>query len=378
MAEQDSSQEKSEEATPKREQDARDKGDIARSKELNTTAVLLAGSSGLLLFGDTIANGMANMMRHNFVLSREDVFDVNLMTAHLGTSINFGLTSLSPVFIMLIISALVGPIALGGWVLSGKALAPKGERLNPIAGLKRMFSMRALVELIKSMAKFLLVSSLAIMILNTLTPDILAIGKQEAFGAMSTAVSVVAWAGLGLSATMIIISLIDVPYQLWDHSKKLKMTKQEVKDEMKNTEGKPEVKSRIRQLQHEMSQRRMMSAVPDADVVITNPEHYAVALKYNSDNMGAPILVAKGADFVAQKIREVAKANDVTMLEAPPLARAVFYSTEIDKEIPAGLYVAVAQVLAYVFQLQRYKKGKAKSPGVFPDVPIPENLRRDE
>ncbi len=378
MAEQDSSQERSEEATLKRRQDARDKGDIARSKELNTTAVLLAGSSGLLIFGDTIAGGMAGMMRFNFVLSRDDAFDVNLMADHLGSSINHGLMSLSPVFVMLVIAALVGPIALGGWSMSGKALIPKGERMNPISGLKRMFSARALVELVKSIAKFLLVASLAILILHVSTPNILAIGKREALGAMATAVSVVGWAGLGLSATMILISLIDVPYQLWDHSRKLKMTKQEVKDEMKNTEGKPEVKTRIRQLQNELSQRRMMSAVPEADVVITNPEHFAVALKYNSDNMGAPVVLAKGADFVAQKIREIANANDVTVLEAPPLARAIFYSTEIDHEIPAGLYVAVAQVLAYVFQLRRFRQGKAKNPGVFPNVPIPENLRRDE
>lgn len=378
MAEQDSSQERSEEATLKRKEESREKGDIVRSKELNTTVVLLAGSSGLLIFGDSIASGMASMMRHNFVLSREDVFDVNVMTAHLGSSISHGFLSLTPVFIMLVIAAIVGPIALGGWAMSGKSLMPKGDRISPLAGLKRMFAMRAFVELVKSIAKFLLVASLAVLILHVSTVDILAIGKREALGAMSTAVSVVGWAGLWLSATMILISLVDVPFQLWDHSRKLKMTKQEVKDEMKNTEGKPEVKSRIRQLQNELSQRRMMSAVPEADVVITNPEHYAVALKYNSDKMGAPVLVAKGADFVAQKIREVARANNVTLLEAPPLARSVFYSTEIDHEIPAGLYVAVAQVLAYVFQLRRYKQGKARNPGVFPDVPIPENLRRDD
>ena len=241
-----------------------------------------------------------------------------------------------------------------------------------------MFSRRALAELFKAVAKVLLVVAVSVLILYWLTPMLLGLGSQDIAPAMARASQMVAWAALGLCATTILIALVDIPFQLFEHSRKLKMTRQEVKDELKNTEGKPEVKSRIRQLQREMSQRRMMSAVPEADVIITNPEHYAVALKYNSDNMGAPVLVAKGADHMAQKIREIGGAHEIPIVAAPPLARAVFYSTELEQEIPAGLYIAVAQVLAYVFQLESYRKGRAERPGQLSDLPIPEELRRDE
>lgn len=378
MAEQDTGQERTEEATPKRRQDAKEKGDIPRSKELNTTAILLGGAGALLAFGGSISAGLSGMMSANFQFSREEIFDPQSMLTHLGQSMVESLMAFIPFFIVVLLAAIIGPVALGGWVMSGKSLMPKAERISPLAGVKRMFAKRALMELIKTLAKFLLVAALSLIILDFMTDDILAIGKQDTVPAMVNALRIVGWSVLGMSATMILISLIDVPFQISAHAKKLKMTKQEVKDEMKNTEGKPEVKSRIRQLQYDMSQQRMMSAVPDADVVITNPEHYAVALRYNSDNMGAPVLVAKGADLIAFKIREVAKAHDIPVLEAPPLARAVFYSTELEQEIPAGLYVAVAQVLAYVFQLQSFHKRKGPRPGPMPDLPIPEDLRRDE
>lgn len=378
MSEQDTSQERTEEATPKRRQDAREKGDIARSKELNTAAILIAGAAGMLMFGGVIVGGLSRMMRYNLDLTRRDIFETDFMAIHLSASMVESLVSLLPIFLVLLFAAIVGPLALGGWVMSAKALSPQLSRISPLKGLKRMFALRALMELFKSIAKVLLVVVLAFVILQALTPELISIGKQDTLPAMVTSLNVVAWSVLGLSASTILIAIIDIPFQLHDHSKKLKMTRQEVKDELKNTEGKPEVKSRVRQLQHEMSQRRMMSAVPEADVVITNPEHYAVALRYNSNNMGAPILVAKGADHVAQKIREIANAHDVPVLSAPPLARAVFYSTELEQQIPAGLYVAVAQVLAYVFQLKRYQEGKGQRPGPVPDMDIPPELRRDD
>lgn len=378
MSEQDTSQERTEEATPKRRQDAREKGDIARSKELNTAAILIAGAVGMLMFGGVIVGGLSRMMRYNFDLTRRDIFETDFMAIHLSASMLESLVSLLPIFLVLLFAAIVGPLALGGWVMSAKALSPQLSRISPLKGLKRMFALRALMELLKSIAKVLLVVVLAFVILQALTPELISIGKQDTLPAMVTSLNVVGWSVLGLSATTIIIALIDIPFQLHDHAKKLKMTRQEVKDELKNTEGKPEVKSRVRQLQHEISQRRMMSAVPEADVVITNPEHYAVALRYNSNHMGAPILVAKGADHVAQKIREIANAHDVPVLSAPPLARAVFHSTELEEQIPAGLYVAVAQVLAYVFQLKRYQEGKGQRPGPVPDMDIPPELRRDD
>ncbi|MDP3366475.1 MAG: flagellar type III secretion system protein FlhB, partial [Pseudomonas sp.] len=188
---------------------------------------------------------------------------------------------------------------------------------------------------------------------------------------------VVGWSAFWLSCGLILIAAVDAPFQLWSHKQKLKMTKQEVRDEYKDTEGKPEVKGRIRQLQREMAERRMMQAVPQADVVITNPTHFAVALKYDPEKGGAPLLLAKGGDFLALKIREIAQEHKVMVLESPGLARAVYYSTELDQEIPAGLYLAVAQVLAYVYQLRQYQAGKGKRPGPLPDLPIPPDLRRD-
>lgn len=377
MAESDSGQEKTEEPTAKRQQDAREKGDIARSKELTTTVLLLAAAGGLLVFGARIARDMKEVMQYNFTLSREDVFDTALMLRHLGDSAMEMLWSLAVFFLLVFFAAIVGPIALGGWNFSGKALAPKFSRIDPLAGLKRMFSMKALVELAKALAKFLVVGSLCVVILLAQQDALLGLGFEAIIPAMEHGLQLLGWAFLLMCATMILISAVDVPFQLYDHSKKLKMTLQEVKDEMKNTEGKPEVKGRIRQLQREMSQRRMMGEVPEADVVITNPTHFSVALKYAQDGDGAPVLVAKGVDQMALKIREVANAYEVPIVEAPALARAIYHSTELDDQIPEGLYIAVAQVLAYVYQLKRYTQRRGSRPGALGEIAVPEEFRRD-
>jgi flagellar biosynthetic protein FlhB len=239
-----------------------------------------------------------------------------------------------------------------------------------------MFSMRSLVELVKAIAKVGLVIIIAVLILDVRTEDLLSIAEEAPVPAMAHALWTAGWSFFLLSCSMVIIAAIDVPFQIYDHHKKLKMTHQEVKDEFKDTEGKPEVKGRIRQLQREMSQRRMMQDVPDADVVITNPSHYAVALKYDQGKMAAPLVVAKGADQIALKIMEIAREHKVDLLRTPPLTRAVYHSTEIGGEIPGGLYVAIAQVLAYLFQLRRYRKGQGERPGM-PQMPIPSDLRRD-
>ncbi|WP_271271755.1 flagellar biosynthesis protein FlhB [Aliamphritea hakodatensis] len=378
MAE-ESGQEKTEEPTPKRLKDAKEKGDIARSKELATTVSLLAAAFGALMLGETAANVMMDMMSYNFALDRQSVFDPNLMFQHLGHSLREGMMSVALFFLIMLVAAFVGPLGLGGWNLSGKALMPKGSRINPFSGIKRMFSLKALLELFKALAKFLVVGVLSFFILDNVKEALFALGAQDIRTAMAGATDIVLWAFVAMSATMILIAVVDVPFQIHDYSKKLKMTMQEVKDEMKNTEGKPEVKGRIRQLQREISQRQMMSAVPEADVVITNPTHFAVALKYDQERGHAPIMVAKGGDFLALKIREIAEANDVTVLSSPALARAIYYSTEIDDEIPAGLFKAVAEVLAYVYQLKRHKKKEGPAPQRLSDrLPIPEELRRDE
>ncbi|WP_286239952.1 flagellar biosynthesis protein FlhB [Neptuniibacter halophilus] len=379
MAE-DSGQEKTEDPTPKRLREAREKGDVPRSKELATTLVLMAAVFSVIIFGSQLANSLLGMMESNFVLDRQAVFDTNKMFSHFGSSAWEALKGLAGVFGVLLLAALVGPIALGGWNFSAQSIAPKGSRIDPLAGIKRMFSLKSLIELFKAVAKFSLVGGFAILILWNIRNDILALATFEARPAIDQALEIIIWVFMALSAVLILVAAVDVPYQIYDYTEKMKMTLQEVKDELKNTEGKPEVKGRIRQLQREIAQRQMMKEVPDADVVITNPTHYSVALKYDGDNRGAPILVAKGADFVALKIREIAKEHDVPILAAPPLARAIYNSTELDDEIPSGLYMAVAQVLAYVFQLKRYKARDAERPDELKvdKLPIPDEFRDDE
>lgn len=378
MAESESGADKSEEPTEKRLRESREKGQLARSRELSTVAVTLGGIGGLLASGGGLAQTLMAMMQGTFELSRETLLDEGAMVRLLMGSGLMALEAIMPLLIALLIASIVGPVALGGWLFSAKAMAPKVSRMNPAAGLKRMFSTKALVELLKALGKFLVVLGVALLVLSAYQDDLLSIAKQPLDLAIMHSVEIVGWCALWMACGLIIIAAVDVPFQLWDNKQKLMMTKQEVKDEYKDSEGKPEVKSRIRQLQREAAQRRMMQAVPEADVVITNPTHFAVALKYDGDKGGAPRLVAKGGDFVALKIREIAQEHKVTVLESPALARAVYYSTELDQEIPAGLYLAVAQVLAYVYQLRQYRAGKGRRPDTLNDVPIPPNLRRDD
>ncbi|MFI8479402.1 flagellar biosynthesis protein FlhB [Pseudomonas sp. NPDC078700] len=378
MAESESGADKSEEPTEKRLRESREKGQIARSRELNTLAIMLAGTGGLLATGGSLGNAMLNVMRGSFSLPREVILDERNMGIWLMAAGQIAFEALVPLFMALLIASIVGPIALGGWLFSAQAMAPKLSRMNPAAGLKRMFSTKALVELVKALAKFSVILIIALVVLSADRDALLAISHEPLENAIMHASQLVGWSALWIACGLILIAAVDVPFQIWDNKQKLMMTKQEVRDEYKDSEGKPEVKQRIRQLQREMTERRMMQAVPQADVVITNPTHFAVALKYDPTKGNAPVMLAKGGDFTALKIREIAQEHDVMLLESPALARAVFYSTEIDQEIPAGLYLAVAQVLAYVYQLRQYQAGKAKRPDTLRDLPIPPDLRRDE
>ncbi|NMY14911.1 flagellar biosynthesis protein FlhB [Pseudomonas sp. WS 5019] len=377
MAESESGADKSEEPTGKRLEESRKKGQIARSKELNTLAVTLTGTMALIIFGAYMGNVLMDIMRGNFSLPREVLMSERSMALYLLASGKEALLAMQPFLIALLIASIVGPIALGGWLFSTEALQPKASRMNPLAGLKRMFSVQALVELLKALAKFLVILAVALLVLSIDQDDLLAIANEPVESAIAHSLHVVGWSALWLSCGLILIAIVDVPFQMWSHKSKLKMTKQEVRDEHKDSEGKPEVKGRIRQMQYEIAQRRMMQAVPQADVIITNPTHFAVALKYDPVSGSAPVLLAKGGDFLALKIREIAQEHQVMVLESPALARAVYYSTELDEEIPAGLYLAVAQVLAYVYQLRQFRAGKGKRPGPLPDLPIPSDLRRD-
>jgi flagellar biosynthetic protein FlhB len=374
MAEGDSSQEKTEEPTAKKLEKAKADGQIPRSKELSTSLILIVGAMSLWAFGGTIYNGAKNIVTYNFSLERAHLFDEKQMLIHLSASVVEAILSVAPIMIILVVTAIFGPLALGGWMMSGKSLLPKLSRISPLAGFKRMFGLKSLVELVKSWAKVLIVVFCTLGLFMWLKDTVLFINQEPTEQAIVHAIDLVMMSALILALCTLLVSIIDVPFQIYDFTKKMRMSLQEVKDEHKDTEGKPEVKQRIRRIQYEMSQRRMMEDVPDADVIITNPTHYAVALKYSSDSMGAPLLVAKGIDEVALKIREIAKAHKVPVIESPALARSVYTYTAVGKEIPEGLYIAIAQVLAYVYQLDQYFKGMGPKPKQ-PVFPVPTHLR---
>lgn len=378
MAEEnDSSQEKTEDPTARKLDKAREDGQVARSRELTTTILLVTGTLALLASGEFLGQRIMAVFSHSMVLDRQTVFDPILMLTHLGMAIREAAIGLVPLFLALMVAAFVGPIALGGWLVSSKALMPQLNRMSLLAGLKRMFSMKSLVELLKALAKVVVILLLAIMLLRALRPELLGLANEAIEPAIGHAMWLAILSAVVLSVSTALIAAVDVPFQIWDHNRKLKMSMQDIKDEYKDTEGKPEVKSRIRQLQREMSERRMMAAVPEADVVITNPTHYAVALKYDPASMSTPVVVAKGADMIALKIREIAKAHEVEIVSAPALARSIFHTTELDEEVPAGLYVAVAQVLAYIFQLRTYRRGRGRRPDLPAELPIPPDMRYD-
>ena len=368
MAEEENGQEKTEDATLKRQEKAREDGQVARSRELGTTLLLMTGAISILLFGADLAGRLQTLMKASFDFDRHAAMDPNMMAAKLGSSLSSVFDLVGLILFLIMLAGVVGAIGVGGWLVSAKPIQPKLSRLNPLEGLKRMFSMKALVELFKALAKFVLVAGVAILILFQMETDLLSISQQPLIPAVSHSTWIVIWSAIGMSAATVIIAAIDVPFQIYDNAQKLKMTKQQVKDEHKDSEGKPEVKSRIRQIQRELAQSRMMAAIPDADVVITNPEHFSVALKYDSEGAGAPVVLAKGADEIAIKIREVANAHDIPILRSPPLTRAVYFTTEIDQQIPAKLYLAVAQVLAYIYQLRA--RPSASRAGPKPAGPI--------
>lgn len=379
MAEgQDSSQEKTEEPTPRKLQKAREDGQVARSKELQTTVLLVTAAMSMILFGPMIGQHMLEVARFNFSFDYGATRDTTYMGRHLGASMGHLGWVIWPVFLMLLLAAIAGPLGLGGWNFSTKAMSFKGSRMNPLSGIKRMFSMNSLMELLKGYGKVGFVGTMAVVILWSQVDDLRGISREPTEQAIVHALTILSWSFLLMCATTGIIAAIDIPFQIHSHAKKLRMTFQEVKDEFKNTEGKPEVKAKIRQLQRQMAEGRMMSDVPKADVVITNPDHYSVALQYDQTSMPAPVLLAKGVDETALKIREIANEYNIEIVEMPPLARALYHNAKIGEEIPAELYLAVAQVLAYVFQLREARRGRMDRPVRKPAVNIPPEFRRDD
>lgn len=375
MAESDSG-EKTEEPTAKKLTDARKKGQIARSKDLGTMFVLVGSACAMLLMGSSLVEGLSLMMKRLFSLNRQEAMDVNALFNVVENSVSLVIVPMLWIFFIILAAAFIGNTMLGGMSFSWQAMAPKASRLSPIAGFKRMFGVQAAVELIKSILKFFVVFIVAFLLLSGLFEQILGLSLEAVPTNFGHAVNMLLWMFLTLALSIGIIAVIDAPYQVWNHNRQLKMTKQEIKDEHKNTEGNPEVKGRIKRTQYEMSQRRMMAEVPNSDVVITNPTHYSIALKYDAAVGGAPKLVAKGIDEMAMHIRTIAKENNVEIVQSAALARSLYYTAEIDQDIPEELYAAVAQVLAFIFQLNEYKKGRARKPiPIAKELPIPEEFK---
>ncbi|ABO23248.1 flagellar biosynthesis protein FlhB [Shewanella loihica] len=376
MADNDTSQEKTEEATPRRREQAREKGQVARSKELGTSAVLMSAAVGFAVIGPSLGQSLMSVMTKLFTMSRQEIYDTNsLFNIWMMVFKELAIPMASFVLFLAFI-AFLGNVVLGGITFSAKAFMPKGNKMNPISGFKRMFGVQALVELTKGIAKFSVVALMAYLLLSYYFNDILTLSQGHLPGNVYNALDLLVWMFIVLCSSTVIIVVIDVPFQIWNHNKQLRMTKQEIKDEYKDTEGQPEVKGRVRQMQREMAQRRMMAEVPNADVIVVNPEHYAVAVKYDVTKAAAPYVLAKGVDDVAFKIREIAREHDVAIVSAPPLARAIYHTTKIDQEIPEGLFTAVAQVLAYVFQLRQYQQKGGKRPTPIPiNQPIPDELK---
>lgn len=370
----DSELEKTEPASARRLEQAREEGDVPRSREIATCTVLLAAGMGLWFTGDRLMKQITHILTSGIAFDRSEAFDFNVLLMRIAADLIDLLIAFSPLAGLLMVVALASPLLIGGWLFSGKALTPNFARMNPLSGLGNMISKNAGVELIKALAKTILVGSIAWMVVSSKVEVMLGLAVEPLKNGTTHLAHLLFTCFMSIVSGLVVIAFIDGPYQLWHYANKLKMTREELRQEAKESDGDPKIKAKIRQMQREMAKRRMMGEIPTADVVITNPTHYAVALKYADGKMRAPTVVAKGADEVAAKIREIAAENHVPLLEAPPLARALYKHTELGDEIPEALYTVVAEVLAYVFQLRTYHKQGGLRPNVPADLPVPPQL----
>lgn len=373
MAE-DSDLEKTESASPQRLEKAREDGQVARSVDLSTFAVLLVASGGLWMMGSGLVLKLADIMKSGLQPDQAIMFDAARMLVYLHQQASDGLMALLPLMLLLLVAALFSPMLLNGWNFSTKALQPDFNRLNPVSGLGRIFSLHGLTELIKAIAKTIVIGGVAAwMIWRDKEVMLSLVGMTVDVGIARTG-RLLGFDFFMIVGAMILIVAIDVPFQLWEHARKLRMTKEEVRQESKESEGDPHTKSRIRNLQREAARKRMMAEIPKADVIVTNPTHYAVALRYQSETMRAPRVVAKGSHLLAARIREIGEEHHIPVLEAPPLARALYHHAALDTEIPEVLYTAVAEILAYIFQLKRYQEYGGTEPQPPGEIAMPEGL----
>ncbi|HYP83234.1 flagellar biosynthesis protein FlhB [Variovorax sp.] len=373
MAE-ESDLEKTEPASERRLEKAREEGNVARSRELSTLVMLGTAIGGLWFMAGSLGGAMDRALRHGLHFDRSAAFDPAQMMTQAGVALVQVAAAVAPLFLMMAVAALVAPMLLGGWLFSGKAVAPKFSKLDPLAGIARMFSSQSLAELIKALAKSLLIGGVAWWVISHNLDAMMQLMTLPPEAALSQAVALVARDCALIAATLVLVALVDVPWQLWSHFRKLRMSREDLRQEHKESEGDPHIKAAIRRQQQAVARRRMMSEVPKADIVVTNPTHFAVALKYVDSEMRAPRVVAKGTDLVAQRIRELAAEHKVAVLEAPPLTRALYKHTRLGDEIPAGLYTAVAEVLAWVYQLKRWREEGGQAPRTPTTLHVPEAL----
>ncbi|HEX4152387.1 MAG TPA: flagellar biosynthesis protein FlhB [Steroidobacteraceae bacterium] len=344
--------ERTEEPSQRRLSEARERGQVPRSRELTTFAAMIGGSVALIATSAGIAGKMAELMRRGMSFDAQQLEDTRSMLSALTGASTLALSALLPIFGALVALVLLAGVALGGWNFSPAALVPDFTRMSPLEGLKRLFGLRGLSELGKALLKCLVVGGVAAGVVSWLFPQVLALGRMAPRAAIGRGAALMSDAFVWLCASLALVAAVDVPLQLFQFKRALRMTRQELRDEAKETDGRPETKRRIRQVQQALARRRMMHKVPTADVVIVNPTHFAVALKYDPNSMRAPRVLAKGVDLVAQNIRRIAEEHRVPIFDSPKLARALYRSADLNQEIPAGLYLAVAQVLSYIFRVR--------------------------
>lgn len=366
MSAQDSDLEKTEPASERRLEQAREEGNVARSRELSACISLIVGGLLLWVMGASLESALTLLLKDALSFPRELAFEPALLLEHVRAVLGRLLWTMLPFGVIVLAAVMIAPLLVGGWLFSSKAFLPKFDRLDPIAGIGRLFSLHSLGELGKAIAKTVLVGVGAFYVVRSQSAELFALASVPVGGSDGVLGHLLFLAFTTLAGVMALIAIVDVPWQRWQYAKKLMMTREEVRKEHKEQEGNPEIKARIRAQQREMARRRMMAEVPKADVIVTNPTHYAVALKYTDGRDAAPLVLAKGADDIAAKIREIAAAHAVPMLDAPPLARALYRHVEPGEPIPEKLYTAVAQVLAWVFQLRA--GGKPERPTII-EVP---------
>ncbi|MGA4322984.1 flagellar biosynthesis protein FlhB [Ectopseudomonas hydrolytica] len=373
MSEQNSGQEKTEEASAHKLKKSKEDGQVARSKDLSTTISLLATLFILKFSAGLFLEGLSDSFRLSYIQFGHSEIGLDDLDTLLGYNMLVFIKLLAP---MLLTSVLVVALSLvpGGWVFSAKNFAPKLSKLNPITGLGRIFSAQNWSELLKSVLKVLVLLGVGYVLVRAALPELIALQRSSVVQAISAALNLTFNLILCLMLVFVLFSFIDIPLQRYFFLKKLRMTKQERKEEHKNQEGRPEVKARIKQLQRQMLQRQISKVIKNADVIIVNPTHYAVALKYDSKKAAAPFVLAKGVDETALYMRQMAKKHELEVLEIPPLARAIYFTTQINQQIPAPLYTAVAHVLTYILQLKAWRQGRRSKPQLASNLPIPDSL----